>query len=88
VEHVTSADGTRIAYERRGSGQPLVLVHGTSVERFTFRFVEPLLIDRFTLYAVDRRGRGESGDSTGEGHIAIMTAPELVAGEVARFLGK
>jgi pimeloyl-ACP methyl ester carboxylesterase len=64
VEHATSADGTRIAYEQSGSGRPLVLCHGTSVERFSFRFLEPLLTDRFTLYAVDRRGRGESGDST------------------------
>ena len=63
MEHVTSSDGTRIAYERSGSGTPLVLVHGTSVEHFTFRFVEPLLSDQFTLYSVDRRGRGESGDS-------------------------
>ncbi len=63
MEHVTSSDGTRIAYERSGSGTPLVLVHGTSVEHFTFRFVEPLLSDRFTLYSIDRRGRGESGDS-------------------------
>lgn len=64
MEHVTSADGTRIAYGRSGSGRPLVLVHGTGVERFSFRFIEPLLIDRFTLYAVDRRGREGSGDST------------------------
>src|SRR5262245_45404454 len=64
MEYVTSRDGTRIAYERSGSGPPLVLVHGTSVERFSFRFVEPLLTDRFTPCAVDRRGRGESGDST------------------------
>jgi pimeloyl-ACP methyl ester carboxylesterase len=60
---VASPDGTRISYGRTGSGPPLVLVHGTSAERFSFRFVEPLLADRFTLYAVDRRGRGESGDS-------------------------
>jgi pimeloyl-ACP methyl ester carboxylesterase len=64
VEHVTSGDGTRIAYGRSGAGRPLVLVHGTSVERSSFGFVEPLLTGRFTLYAVDRRGRGESGDST------------------------
>ena len=64
MEHVTSGDGTRIAYGRSGSGRPLVLVHGTGVERSSFRFVEPLLTDRFTLYAVDRRGRGPSGDST------------------------
>ena len=63
MEYVTSSDGTRIAYEWTGFGTPLVLVHGTSVEHFTFRFVQPLLTDRFTVYAVDRRGRGESGDS-------------------------
>ena len=43
MEHVTSSDGTAITYEGVGSGPPLVLVHGTSVERFSFRFVEPLL---------------------------------------------
>lgn len=64
MERVASRDGTPIAYGRSGAGRPLVLVHGTSVERFSFRFIEPLLSDRFTLYAVDRRGRGESGDST------------------------
>lgn len=64
MEYVTSSDGTRIAYERSGSGPLLVLLHGTSVERFSFRFLEPLLRDRSTLCAVDRRGRGESGDST------------------------
>lgn len=63
MEHVTSSDGTRIAYERTGSGTPLVLVHGTSAEHFSFRFLEPMLTDRFTLYAVDRRGRGGSDDS-------------------------
>ena len=65
VEYVTSSDGTRIAYERSGSGPLLVLLHGTGVERFSFRFLEPLLRDHYTLCAVDRRGRGESGDSTG-----------------------
>ncbi len=64
TEHsVTSADGVRIAASRSGSGPPLVLVHGTSVEHFSFRLVEPLLSQHFTVYAVDRRGRGKSGDS-------------------------
>lgn len=60
---VVSTDGTRIACGRSGSGSPLVLVHGTSGDRWSFRFVEPLLAERFTVYAVDRRGRGGSGDS-------------------------
>jgi pimeloyl-ACP methyl ester carboxylesterase len=78
VEHVTSGDGTRIAYARRGSGRPLALVHGTGVERSSFRFVEPLLTDRFTLYAVDRRGRGGSGDST-EGYAIEQEFADIAA---------
>ena len=62
LEHVTSRDGTRIAYRRSGEGPPLVLVHGTTGAHWSFRFLVPMLVDRFNLYAVDRRGRGESGD--------------------------
>ena len=40
-----------------------MLVHGTTSNYLSFRFVEPLLGKHFTLYAVDRRGRGESGDA-------------------------
>jgi pimeloyl-ACP methyl ester carboxylesterase len=70
VDHlVMSPDGVSIAAGRRGSGPPLVLIHGTSGDRTSFRFVEPLLEDRFTLYAVDRRGRGASGDSVDDYRI-------------------
>ena len=62
---VSSTDGTPIAYHRSGSGPPLVLVHGTSADRHTFRFIGPILEQQFTIIAIDRRGRGDSGDSTG-----------------------
>lgn len=62
VEHVRSTDGTQIAYWRTGSGPPLVLVHGTTGAHWSFNIVAPTLVDRFTLCAIDRRGRGESGD--------------------------
>ncbi|HEY3068896.1 MAG TPA: alpha/beta hydrolase [Gaiellaceae bacterium] len=62
LEHVTSSDGTRIGYQRSGEGPPLVLVHGTTSAHWGFRFLAPALVDRFSLYALDRRGRGESGD--------------------------
>ncbi len=62
LEHVSSADGTRIGYRRAGEGPPLVLVHGATGAHWSFRFLVPTLVDRFTVYAVDRRGRGESGD--------------------------
>jgi pimeloyl-ACP methyl ester carboxylesterase len=60
--HVSSADGTRIGYRRSSEGPPLVLVHGTTGAHWSFNFLVPALVDHFTVFAVDRRGRGESGD--------------------------
>jgi pimeloyl-ACP methyl ester carboxylesterase len=62
-EGVTSNDGTPIAYFRSGVGPPLVLVHGTSADHSRWRPVLPAFEQHFTVYAVDRRGRGASGDS-------------------------
>lgn len=63
METVTSADGTPIAYERTGSGPPLVLVHGATVDHTTWVQALPFLEEQFTVYAIDRRGRGESSDA-------------------------
>ena len=61
--HVTSADGTSIAVFTSGVGSPLVLVHGTAGDHTTFRVVGPRLARHMTLHAIDRRGRGASGDT-------------------------
>lgn len=65
METVPSADGTPIAYERTGSGPPLVLVHGVAGDhtRWELFDVRPALAEHHTVYAIDRRGRGGSGDS-------------------------
>lgn len=61
---VTSKDGTSIAFWRSGAGRPLLLIHGaTSDHTTTWRFVLPRLEQRYAVYAMDRRGRGGSGDS-------------------------
>lgn len=39
-----------------------MLVHGAAADHTTFRVLAPLLADRFALHAIDRRGRGASGD--------------------------
>lgn len=57
-----SEDGTPIGYWRTGVGPPLVLVHGTSADHTRWDPVLPALGEHFSVYAVDRRGRGESGD--------------------------
>lgn len=64
MQTVASRDGTRIAFWLSGEGPPLLLVHGATADHTTtWRFVLPELERRFTVYAMDRRGRGGSGDS-------------------------
>lgn len=63
METVASADGTQIAYQRTGSGPPLVLVHGGTADHTRWEPVRPAFEEHFTVCAIDRRGRGESGDA-------------------------
>jgi pimeloyl-ACP methyl ester carboxylesterase len=58
-----SADGTTIAADRTGSGPALVLVAGALTTRAAFAPLADLLAPHFTVYAYDRRGRGDSGDT-------------------------
>jgi pimeloyl-ACP methyl ester carboxylesterase len=62
---IRSADGTTIAYERSGDGPALVLVDGAMCHRAAgpMRPIAARLAAHFTVYAYDRRGRGESGDT-------------------------
>lgn len=63
METVVSLDGTAIAYERTGHGPPLVLIHGTGRDRSHWTHSLPELTRHATAYAIDRRGRGKSGDA-------------------------
>jgi pimeloyl-ACP methyl ester carboxylesterase/GNAT superfamily N-acetyltransferase len=60
-----SADGTPIAAFRSGDpgGPPLVLVHGAAADHTTFRVIGPMLSATLDIVAMDRRGRGASGDT-------------------------
>jgi pimeloyl-ACP methyl ester carboxylesterase len=61
--HVQSVDGTRIAVYISGEGRPLVVVHGTTSDHTTWRLALPFLERHVEVHAVDRRGRGHSGDT-------------------------
>lgn len=87
---VRSADGTAIAVFESGAAvpgtRPLVLVHGTTADHLTFRVVRPLLARRRRLYAIDRRGRGDSGDAPDRYSIArefedVAAVADAVAAE-------
>ena len=64
MEIVRSKDGAPIAFRRSGKGPSLLLVHGTGGTSRRWAPVVPLLERDFTVYVMDRRGRGESNDST------------------------
>jgi pimeloyl-ACP methyl ester carboxylesterase len=57
-----SMDGTKITSWRSGTGPALVLVHGTAMDHRQWDGVVPELAPYFSVYAMDRRGRGASGD--------------------------
>jgi len=60
---VRAPDRVEIACEVEGAGPPLVIVHGAGSGSFGFAALRPHLERRFTVWTVDRRGRGESGDA-------------------------
>jgi pimeloyl-ACP methyl ester carboxylesterase len=57
----TNITGIEIAYERRGKGVPLVLIHGYPLDHTIWKEVIPLLEGDFDLILPDLRGFGESG---------------------------
>jgi pimeloyl-ACP methyl ester carboxylesterase len=87
---VTSADGTPIAVFEAGADgplTPLVLVHGATADHTTFRAIAPPLGLRRRLYAIDRRGRGASGDSARYSIEREYEDVAAVAEDVARSFG-
>ncbi|BBU54442.1 fluoroacetate dehalogenase [Mameliella alba] len=58
-------DGTRIAYERGGSGPPLLMLHGFPQTRAMWVEVAPALARDFTVICPDLRGYGESDKPAG-----------------------
>jgi pimeloyl-ACP methyl ester carboxylesterase len=62
VQGTVSADGTEIGYWTSGEGPPLVLVHGSMGDHTRWDSLRPHLEPHFTVHAMDRRGRGASGD--------------------------
>lgn len=88
---VKSSTGITVSYERCGKGPPLFLVHGSFSDHQTnWQLVRPLLEPHFTVYAIARRGRGET-DAT-EGHSIEDESNDVLAvlnsvGEPAYLLG-
>lgn len=70
----TKINGISIAYERRGKGTPLVLMHGYPLDHSIWEPIVPWLEKDFDLILPDLRGFGESEVSTGYYGMADLAA--------------
>ena len=87
-----SADGTSIVYSKYGDGPAVILVDGAFCSRHFGPMLKlaPVLAEQFTVYAYDRRARGDSGDTKPyaiEREIEDLQAMIRVAGGSAFLFG-
>jgi pimeloyl-ACP methyl ester carboxylesterase len=94
LHRTISRDGTPIGYFTTGEGPPLVLVHGGLGDHSRWNALRPYLEPHRTVHAMDRRGRGASGDSTDwslereyEDVAAVVDAVAEAAGEPVSVYG-
>jgi pimeloyl-ACP methyl ester carboxylesterase len=75
---VRSAGGVDISIQKTGSGPAMLLIHGSLLNgTLSWGAVMPKLAERFTVYAMDRRGRAPSGDA--EAYSIANEADDIVA---------
>lgn len=70
-------------YEIHGSGEPLVLIHGLSMDSSTWFNQVPLLSQKYQVVVFDNRGVGQT-DAPNEDYSTEMMADDTVA--LLRFL--
>src|SRR5260370_12608529 len=63
MHSVHARDGRPIRVFRRGQGPGVLLINGTAADHSRWAPILPALQRHFTVYAMDRRGRGGSGDA-------------------------
>ncbi|GAA0941647.1 alpha/beta hydrolase [Nonomuraea longicatena] len=89
----TSADGTRIAYDRAGSGPAVILIGGATATRGLNVPLTEALSEHFTVLNYDRRGRGDSDDRSApsafdvERELEDLAALIEAGGGVAHLFG-
>ena len=91
---VTSPDGTEIACFSAGDGPPLLLVHGATASHARWETLRGHLEPHASVHAVDRRGRGASGDADDyaiereyEDVAAVVDAIAAASGTAVDVLG-
>jgi pimeloyl-ACP methyl ester carboxylesterase len=90
TEYAISADGTSIAFDLIGQGPPVIVIGGIFCDRQTLQPLAEHLAQQFRVINYDRRGRGESGDTspyTVEREIEDLAALVAEVGGAAAVYG-
>ncbi len=82
MERSAPVDGFSLAYERHGSGEPVLLLHGWPGTREDYRLLVPALGDGLEAIVPDLRGFGGS-----DRHLVDPTEFYSAAGQAASLLG-
>ncbi|MEV4139609.1 alpha/beta hydrolase [Dactylosporangium sp. NPDC049742] len=92
VRRYADGDGMRMWHDERGSGEPVVLLHGAIVDSRCFAGNLDALAGSFRLYLPERRGHGHTADPGGSLSPQVMAADmiaflETVVGGAAALVG-
>lgn len=74
-----SVDGTRIAYDLQGAGDPLLLISGQGFDRHVWDRFAAAMASRCTVIRFDYRGTGESDKPAAPPYTTEMFADDAVA---------
>lgn len=64
--HFADIDGVRVHYQEKGTGRPLILIHGLSSSTYSWKDVFEPLAKNYRVIAVDLKGFGFSGKPDGD----------------------
>lgn len=79
---VENINGVDLYVEELGSGDTVVLVHGSWVDHTEWPLIAPLLAERFRVITYDRRGHSQSERSSAQGSVLEDVA------DLAAIIGK
>ena len=79
-------NGVDLFHAVSGSGEPLVLVHGSWIDHHSWDAVVPALSESFRVVAYDRRGDSASERPAGQGSVPHISVPERYVELVTSFV--
>lgn len=80
IRYTGGMDSTRIAFERRGRGHPLVLLHGLGDRRQSWNGVVPRLSEEYQVFCVDLPGFGSTPAPARDEPYDVFSLVEAVRG--------